>query len=289
MKIRKTIHDILMGVFIVGITLLVTICLRIFVLASFKIPSDSMEPSILPGDYVIINKLVFGPRLFKNFHFMENEKIETIRLKGWRKIKHNDILVFNYPYKEWDHLGMDLNVFYMKRCIGVPGDTLSIVNGFYKVSGYKNILGHYENQTRMSQLPDTLFPENIFRAFPFEGHEQWNIKNMGPLYIPRSGDTVLITPSNIRLYQRLIEYENNIPAKIVSDTLLFLGKNCISKYTFKQNYYFMAGDNVLNSRDSRYWGLLPEDYIIGKAVRIWKSINPKTKKIRMDRFLKKIE
>ena len=51
----------------------------------------------------------------------------------------------------------------------------------------------------------------------------------------------------------------------------------------------MAGDNVFNSRDSRYWGLLPEDYIIGKAVRIWKSINPKTKKIRMDRFLKKIE
>ena len=78
----------------------IAICLRIFVFASFIVPSSSMEPRIMAGDYILVNKLIIGPRIYENFHFLKDGKVKTKRLWGIRKIKRNDILVFNFSYSD---------------------------------------------------------------------------------------------------------------------------------------------------------------------------------------------
>ena len=105
--------------------------LRIFIFAPvMSIPSSSMEPAIFAGDRIIITKLIPGPRFFKDIRqFRIDGKVQTKRLKGIRKVGRNDVLVFNFPYsKGWEKIDMDLNVFYLKRCVALPGDTFLIEN-----------------------------------------------------------------------------------------------------------------------------------------------------------------
>jgi signal peptidase I len=136
---------------------------------------------------------------------------------------------------------MDMNVFYAKRCVAIPGDTFFIENEIYKVKNANDRLGNYERQQQLSKLPlDTL---------------------------------------NIALYKNLIIYETGKNISVNQDRIL-LNNSLITAYTFQQNYYFMAGDYVADSRDSRYWGLLPEDHIVGKVALVWQSIDKNTGKRR---------
>ncbi|GHT07513.1 hypothetical protein FACS189426_01060 [Bacteroidia bacterium] len=89
------------GIKILATGILLAIILRIFVLSSFHIPTPSMEPSVLAGDYIIVNKLAYGARIVKNFNFMKGGKFETFRVKGFGKVKRNDVIVFNFPYSDW--------------------------------------------------------------------------------------------------------------------------------------------------------------------------------------------
>ena len=129
---------------------------------------------------------------------------------------------------------------------------------------------------------------NSLRIFPFSGEYQWSCDNYGPLWIPQSGVTVSLTLENLPLYRRIITaYEGN--------TLEIKGKDIhingevSSEYTFKQNYYFMMGDNRHNSLDSRYWGFVPETHIIGTPAVVWFSSDPRgsfPRNIRWKRFFK---
>lgn len=99
----------------------------------------------------------------------------------------------------------------------------------------------------------------------------WNKDNFGPLYIPKAGATVAITPETLPLYERVIRtYEHHDQVEVKQGKLYLDGKE-VSRYTFKQNYYFMMGDNRHNSHDSRYWGFVPEEYLVGKAAFVWMS------------------
>jgi signal peptidase I len=93
------------------------ISLRVFLLVSCKVPTPSMTPAILPGDYILVNKMIPGPRIFTGWGFLNGIDFEMKRLKGYRKVKRNDVLVFNFPYSDWNKLQIDLNVFYAKRCV----------------------------------------------------------------------------------------------------------------------------------------------------------------------------
>lgn len=247
-----------------------------------------MLPAITGGDYILVNKWIVGPRLYKSFDFSNGKKVETMRLKGLRKVKRNDILVFNFPYKDdWNTIKFDPNTFYIKRCVAIPGDTFYIEKGIYKVKNFPDILGSYQNQSdNQIRLNKTNNP--VDESFPYDKAFNWTILDFGPLYIPGKGNRLSIDTLNIKLYKNLITYETgeNI---VIKDKQVYLGNTILSFYTFQQNYYFMTGDYVFDSRDSRYWGLLPEDHIIGKATTIWQSREPETNKFCWNRFLKKIK
>lgn len=274
-------------VFFIAIGL--AVALRVFVFAKFSIPTPSMEPAIMAGDQVIVNKLTPGSRVITNLFSLKNgEKPRFKRFAGFA-VKRNDILVFNFPYSDWHRLDMDLNVFYAKRCVALPGDTFYIENGIYRVKNSPDALGNYDIQKKFSQKNETEIPPDVLRCFPKQSdYYHWTIKNFGPLYVPRKNETLLIDTLNIALYKRLIEYETKKKLNIRAGHVL-LDDSVIDRYTFTRNYYFMAGDYVFDSQDSRYWGLLPEDHIVGKVAFIWNTKDRNTKKVSWNRFLKKVK
>ena len=290
MKKQKHIRNLInKAVDIVFWSCMVTVLwftLQVFLFSSFKIPSDSMEPELTIGDNILVLKPTIGPRVFNLFASMRNEQTEIYRIPGIKKIQRNDILVFNFPHpNSWNKIEMHILKYYIKRCVGLPSDTLSIQNGFFHVKGIETSLGNMESQNKIATTEQ--FEDGIFHSFPFDSIISWNIKDFGPLYIPGKGDSITLNQTNCRLYRKLIEWEQQGSLQY-KDSTIFLNGTPINGYRFQKNYYFMAGDNGMNSQDSRYWGLLPEEYIVGKAWIIWKSVDPYTDKCRWNRFLKVI-
>lgn len=274
---------------------------RAFLFQAFKVPTDSMNDTFKDGDFIFVNKLAFGPRLpitplsihFGNQkYFLDCVHLPYIRIPGYSQVFLNDILVFNLPSENENPI--DEKKEYVKRCVGLPGDTVSIqlanvysnhklvqeqatIIKWYSVSAAAenasigdlfiskitaDSLIKFKGDVLMAKyiLPETYSPT----VYPNASKVKWNIDNFGPLYIPQKGQSIILNEKNMILYQRIIEkYEKNILA-FKNDSVFINGKHVIS-YTFKMNYYFVLGDNRYNSIDSRYWGLLPEDHIIGKA------------------------
>ncbi len=293
------------------------------------------------------------------------------RLAGLSHIRRNDVVVFNFPegdtivpeypgqsyYTLIRQYGrefiqnqfslvyrpVDMRETFIKRCIGLPADTLHIIHGivwinrnplpvpqtmeynyfvrtdgtplsdeFLKEQGINRDERHYNEYNSMYELPLTIedaeklkelpFVKYVTRyenthgmfatntIYPFSSDYQWTEDNFGPFIIPAKGMTVNLTARNLPLYARIISaYEkNNLQVK--NDTV-YINHIPAESYTFKMDYYFMMGDNRHNSADSRFWGCVPENHIIGKAFLIWLSIDKNKKafhNIRWNRMFKKI-
>lgn len=318
--------------------------IRTFFIEAFTIPTPSMEKTLLVNDFLFVSKISYGARtpmtplsfpfvhqempIIKTKSYSEAWKLPYYRLPGLSKIKNNDIVVFNYPgnifYTDDDlKRPIDKKTHYIKRCVGIGGDSIKIVNGLLFVNNkpvtmpvggqftYTVITdGNNINPTTLEkygiyeganvapgiyqfmitqevanelkklpfiksvepyyQPPNT--PNSFARLFPYDDKHVWNIDNYGPLYIPKEGATITLTEDNLPLYQRcIVEFEHN---KLeIKNGKFFINDKEAATYTFKQNYYWMMGDNRHNSADSRFWGFVPEDHIVGKAVFIWMSWN----------------
>lgn len=295
-KIKKRVFrviDKLMNLFLIVCGIIVIwILLQVTSIATFRIPSDSMEPTLIAGDNILVNKWVMGGRIFNIWDAMDGKEVKISRLPALGKIKRNDVLVFNFPYPaQWDSIGLNLMTYFVKRCVALPGDTFEIRNAHYKVRGFNMPLGNAESQDDLMRVVENGRETDygiVMSGYPYNGLVNWNIINFGPLYLPAKGDDIEMNPKHVALYRNAIEWEQKKKLTQRGDTVL-LNDSVIRNYRFKENYYFMTGDKVMNSQDSRYWGLLPEPFIVGKAVRVWKSVDRETGKTRWNRVFKKIE
>lgn len=313
---------------------------------TYNIPSQSMEGTLLEGDFITVNKYAYGARLpitpiavpfvhsmiGDDKSYYEGLEFEYFRFPGFENIERGDIVVFNYPAEGDKPLDRKLN--YIKRCIALPGDSLRIENKMVFVNGNLQIAPEKAEFAYMAGLSENRQPEyfankgfdyptpinslKLHNFFLTEAKAQelkklpevdsvwlsvyprgagtgevfthdvydWNLDNFGPVAIPQKGKTVLLNEKNIVLYKKIIEdYEHNT-LKVNGPYIKINGQN-VNAYTFKQDYYFMMGDNRDRSSDSRVWGFVPNDHIVGKAWFIWLSKDAEGK-FRYDRFFKMI-
>ena len=365
----------------------------------YIIPTGSLEKTLLIGDFLFVSKFHYGARtpmtavafpmvhdtlpIVKSKSYLDFPQLPYFRLPGFQKVARNEIVVFSWPAdtvrqffvkEKGVRKPIDKKSNYVKRCVGIPGDTLSIVDGFVHINGERSILperaktqyvhtayrakgisgrklqsenfkdftrkyridnisnesyqallpyiyGIYSNerdnfivispaagipvevarklrlkmseilepqkellltiaeaeglnklmeldsivrQVNRSKTPNTSFFPNYL---PYD----WNEDNFGPIVLPKAGTSVNLTLRNLPLYKKIIrEYEKNLLE--VKDGAIFINGKKTNQYSFQQDYYWMMGDNRHRSEDSRYWGFVPEDHIVGKPVFIWFSI-----------------
>lgn len=289
-RVKKILAILENVTYFISCTVIILFLLQLFCYTSFKIPSNSMEPALKDGDRILVNKMLMGARLFNVFAALDNEEVAIYRMPGFGNLKRNDIVVFNFPYQmnRWDSIRMDVMQYYVKRCIALPGDKLEIREGVYKIRGCDEQVGNYKAQQYLGNLQDPEQYGVAVNTFPYDEELNWTIREFGPLAIPEKGQVVTMDCTNFLLYRQLISWEQKRKLKM-KDGFILLGDSVISQYRFQKNYYFVSGDNMPNSQDSRYWGMLPEEYIVGKATRIWYSEDKYTGKTCWERVMKKIE
>lgn len=182
--------------------------LQVFCLTSFKIPSNSMEPALLSGDKILVDKWTGGARLFNIFASLRGEEVDIYRLPGFGSFQRDDVLVFNFPYQDGsDSIGFDIMKYYVKRCIALPGDTLEIRKGYYHIKGITDSVGNVQAQHRIARVRREDSHGIVMDAFPWDGRLGWTIQEFGPLPVPAKGQVVKIDTLSCLLYGRLIHWE----------------------------------------------------------------------------------
>jgi len=358
-KAKKKKSEVRSWIDAIGFAVIAATILRTFLIEAYTIPTSSMEKSMLIGDFLFVSKTAYGPRVpmtpiaFPLVHhtmpvgggksYSESVQLPYHRMKGLGDIERNDCVVFNWPAET---LGrpVDKKENYVKRCVGIAGDVIElidaqlIVNGepqqefegmkkqwHYDVStkgtglnpnilyekyditegGYGRNKNEYnltltnESRNALSKFPNiTSVKKQVEKAgqyaeyiFPHNPNYKWNVDNFGPITIPAAGVEIDITTENLPLYKDIIErYENN-KLEVVEEKI-YINDKLATTYTFSMNYYWMMGDNRHNSADSRFWGFVPENHIVGKALFVWMSWDKNAKglkKIRWNRLFRSVK
>ena len=250
---------------IILITLITVLVLKLFVVEAYRIPSTSMENTLEVGDFLLVNKLAYGIHTPRRIPFTVIS-FPSFTLPLFRHVHRGDVIVFEFPGNK-NEVKPSESVNYIKRCIGLPGDTIEIRFGKVFVNGIETSFPLHSISA--AHATGETFRRNA-EMFP-EG-SAFNDVNYGQIVVPKQGDILKINPSTFSRWHIFIEREGHT-VQINTDTTLIDGE-ATSKYCVQQNYYFVLGDNRDNSMDSRYWGFVPDDHMIGEALFIYWSWNP---------------
>ena len=191
-----------------------------------------------------------------------------------------------YSYTvETDGSGFDANYIINELNITDAILQTDVPNKFYFAALTEETAARLKNNPMIKSLQRNIAIEPEAGVFPYNSN--WNKDNYGPIYIPQAGKTVALTIQSLPFYKKIItEYEKGNDLKVIGNDIYINGQK-VTTYTFEQDYYWMMGDNRHNSEDSRYWGFVPANHIVGKPVFIWMSWNSNGKglnKIRWERL-----
>ncbi len=234
-----------------------------FGIANFQVPTGSMENEIMAGDFLIVNKFSYGGTTPRTIPFTDI-KIPNFKFPALVDIEKGDPIVFEFPgYR--DEVEANPFAYYLKRCIAIAGDTLEIVNGKIYVNKIlqeepRNIQ-FYDFKKSKEEIDPRIFPTG----------KLFNDRFYGPIRIPKKGDRILLSQENINEWYIFILREKNT-SEIVDGKILINGKE-ENTYEVKQDYVFAMGDNRDNSLDSRFWGFVPKDEIIGTPLFVLFSVD----------------
>lgn len=239
---------------------------NIFLFSSFYVPTSSMLPTLKPGNYIWVDKTRLGARLLNVFNEDSSILSSYRRIKGFDSVRRNDILVFNNPIIfGQEHIRFKVNEYMVKRCVALPGDTFSIIAGRMFTNGDK--VGVPYSAFCVKQAYKESYKSHN-KHIRWDALGNWSIVDWGPVILPKKGRAIEITRNNYLFYKPFIEFETKKEIQRAGSTI-YLDDQCINEYTFLNNGYFMIGDNAVASFDSRYWGALPEQFIVGRVVTIF--------------------
>jgi signal peptidase I len=247
------------------ITLFAALLLKIFVIDAYRIPSTSMENTLQIGDFLLVNKLSYGLHSPRHIPFTSTS-LSSFTLPLFRSVHRGDVVVFEFPGNSSEVTPSE-PMNYIKRCIGLPGDTVEIRLGKVFVNGNETSfplhgIRTYHPNGQVTRRNADLFPAG----------SAFSDINYGPLVVPKRGDTLKIDVTTFSRWQIFIIREGHT-VQFSADTILIDGA-AASGYRVQKNYYFVLGDNRDNSLDSRYWGFVPDDHVIGEALFIYWSWDP---------------
>jgi len=261
------------------------------IIESSTVPTSSMEGTILVGDRMLINKFIYGSATPRYIPILDI-KLPYFQLPSIREPQKNDIIVFEYP-GDRDELFPEELTHYVKRCVAVQGDTIKIINKVVFINGKEFLIPAYIKYLSPITKSKKVIEENIFPK-----GSGWNGDNYGPYVIPSKGDEIILTIENIEKWRTIIDREFGERVVNVKGSKIIINGKVTNSYTLQKDYYFMMGDNRDNSLDSRYWGLVPRDKIVGQPIMCywsWDSNIPFSQpfdlinSIRLNRIAKLIE
>ncbi len=399
--------------------------IRTFTIEAFKIPTPSMEKTLMVGDFLFVSKFHYGARtpvtplavpftqqtipVLEIAAYLDWIELPSIKLPGLKDVERRDIIVFNYPYEPYRPT--DKKTYYVKRCVGIPGDSLQVKQGFVYIDGKKEDFpkSGLEMDVNAPQQSQILYPTkfqapsygdrdtktNFGTRVSSDSLDLWTNLNYGPIWVPKKESTIALNAKNFYAYNRIFKfYENkkvyyvkelaeaylhlhklrtsptnsdireecyqilnnnqgyplpdaiqkladvfyiqqnglnqNDVNKLIEEVQEYIASGCeeemadllnklkafdqnlvkndfpnelaikeymssskpkfrddngfIDKYTFEKDYYFAMGDNRDNSADSRAWGFVPDDHIVGTPVFIWMSYNGERGGLQYDRL-----
>jgi len=241
--------------------------IKTFFIETSRVPTGSMEKTILVGDFLFVNKFIYGSSSPRSIPFT-NVKLPYFQLPAIREPEKGDIVVFEYP-GDRDQITPKVLSNYVKRCIAAPGDTLQIINKVVFINGKRAPIPPH-----IQYLDPYIVPKSFHDPQMFPKGSGWNKDNYGPLVIPKKGEVVKLTPQNIEKWRTLINRNYRREVVSVRGNKVYIDGKPVQTYTVPQDYFFMMGDNRDDSADSRFWGFVPREKVEGEAWMIYWSWNP---------------
>jgi len=234
---------------VIGAVVVGALLLKIFVLDAVYIPSRSMERTLLPGDFVIVSKLVNGTGTSSHSPFAQ-AGFPFFTLPSLKQIGRGDVVVFEFPE---DYESNQKSLYFVKRCVALSGDVVRIDDGKLFING--ELVNHYR------------------------AHES----DFGPIRIPKKGDIIALSDQTYAEWSDIIRREGHTIEQFSSAGFLIDGKPA-THYRVEKDYFFVLGDNLNESYDSRSWGFLPVENVVGKAIIVYWSMDPSSRHGVVDRL-----